>query len=550
MGSPLTTTGLDESRDEPRRPLAPWPSTGLVKPLVLAAAAYTALSVVLTWPLAANLTTHLPHDLGDPVLSSWLLWWHAHHLPFTAAWWDGAGFFPVHGTLALSDHRIGLSLIGSPLIWLGGSGVLAYNVALMFSFAASALAMHGLVLALTRRHDAATLAAVVFGFAPYRFDHVVHLEIVSAYWLPIALLGLHLWLRARETRWLALFSACWLLQALTCGYYFFYFAVLLGLWTVWFLRSWRRDVLPVALAGLATLVPLLPVLLYYKGIHSALGLRRGIDEIELFSADISGLLSGAPWLAGWSISPSLLKAEGRASLPRAHRRAACRDCGRHEPLADERTGWAPRTPGSARARPDRPGCCGQRPDPGCMARRAGSAERLSQPGVQAPVGRPPGARGLWPDEPGLRRRLQRTVRLRFLRRGHALHVDARLRTGSPFPRHSSVVQGTVRVADGPSPLRSRPARAGALCHACQPVPGRCGRPGARTPPRACTAQPGRGYHGGPARADGGRSLVGRVPARRGPATAGDARIARPRPCTSSSCRSAALRRMRWQSITR
>jgi hypothetical protein len=283
----------------------------IVKALAIAAVAYMALGIALTWPLAAHLTTHLPHDLGDPVLSSWILWWHAHHVPFTATWWDGAGFFPAHGTLALSDHRVGLSLIGSPLIWLGGSAVLAYNVALLLSFALSALSMYFLVWLLSRRHEAAALAGVVFGFAPYRFDHVVHIEIVSSYWLPMALAGLHLWLRTRQLKWLALFGVSWLMQALTCGYYFFYFSILLGLWVVWFLRSWRREILPVAVAGVATLLPILPVLLRYKSIHDEFGLKRGIREIELFSADISGLMSGAPWLAGSSISTALFKPEGQ-----------------------------------------------------------------------------------------------------------------------------------------------------------------------------------------------------------------------------------------------
>jgi len=65
----------------------------------------------------------VPHDLGDPLLSAWILWWNAHHLPFVGAWWDGLSFYPGHGSLAFSDHRVGLSLIAGPVQWLGGTPI-------------------------------------------------------------------------------------------------------------------------------------------------------------------------------------------------------------------------------------------------------------------------------------------------------------------------------------------------------------------------------------------------------------------------------------------
>src|SRR4051812_19421713 len=68
---------------------------------------YGALAVVLTWPLVTVLGSCVPHDLGDPLLSAWNLWWNARHVPFSGAWWDAPQFFPAHGTIAFSDHRVG-----------------------------------------------------------------------------------------------------------------------------------------------------------------------------------------------------------------------------------------------------------------------------------------------------------------------------------------------------------------------------------------------------------------------------------------------------------
>ena len=43
----------------------------------LALATYALLVVALTWPLASHLGTAVPHDLGDPLLTAWTLWWNA-----------------------------------------------------------------------------------------------------------------------------------------------------------------------------------------------------------------------------------------------------------------------------------------------------------------------------------------------------------------------------------------------------------------------------------------------------------------------------------------
>ncbi len=284
-----------------------------VKHVWIAAGGYLLLTLLVFWPLGRHVTTHVPHDLGDPLMSAWILWWNAHVVPFTTTWWNGLNFFPAPGALAYSDHRIGLSLIASPIQWLGGNHLLAYNITFLLSFALSALAMHVLVFRLTHRHTAAVLAAAIYAFSAYRMDHTEHIEIISSYWMPLALLGLHEWMRTRAWKWLAVFGVCWLLQSLACGYYMFYFAVFVALWSLWFLRgpSYIRDLAIVAATMLVSALPLVPILWQYKVFHDALQLQRTLHEIELYSADVTGLLSGSPWLSMWSPIAALRKHEGQ-----------------------------------------------------------------------------------------------------------------------------------------------------------------------------------------------------------------------------------------------
>src|SRR5262245_30899556 len=92
----------------------------------LAGGFYLALALTLTWPLALHLASVLPHDLGDPVLNTWILWWNAHVVPLSARWWNAPAFWPARGMLALSEHLLGVSLFTTPLQWIGASPTAAY----------------------------------------------------------------------------------------------------------------------------------------------------------------------------------------------------------------------------------------------------------------------------------------------------------------------------------------------------------------------------------------------------------------------------------------
>jgi hypothetical protein len=252
--------------------------------------------------LFGQFTTAVPHDLGDPLLSTWILWWNAHHLPFVGSWWDGLSFYPEHGSLAFSDHRVGLELISGPVQWLGGGPILAYNVTFVACFVLSAMAAYALTWTLTRSHIAATISGIVFGFNPYRMAHLAHLELQAAFCLPLALAALHRYVEKPRVFWLAAFSALMAFQGLCSGYYVFFSVPLIGLWILWFGRDlpWRRRGAVVCAWALAFVV-LLPVLLQYRSIQSRLGLGRTFGEMQDFSADLTGLLSGEPGLVLWRV---------------------------------------------------------------------------------------------------------------------------------------------------------------------------------------------------------------------------------------------------------
>ena len=202
-------------------------------------AAFLLLALVWTWPIAAHPATRIPHDLGDPVLNTWILWWNARAFPLTAAWWSPPIFVPMSGALALSEHLAGLSLFATPIQLAGGSPLLAYNVCLVLSYALSGWLAYLLVLQLTGSTAAAICGGVAFATAPYRAGQLAHLQVLTSQWMPALLLGMHGYLASGRRRWLVIFAAAWLLQALSNGYYLLFVPVLIALWLAWFV-DWRR----------------------------------------------------------------------------------------------------------------------------------------------------------------------------------------------------------------------------------------------------------------------------------------------------------------------
>ena len=263
---------------------------------------FCALSVVWTRPLGRYLGSRIPNDPGDPVLNTYLLGWNATTPPFTAGWWDPPFFFPMRGALALSEHLAGLTVISSPVQLLGGSPVLAYNIAFLGSFALSGWFTYLLVYRLTSSTPAAICAGLAYAFAPFRAGQLAHLQVLTSQWLPLQLLAMHAYLAEQRRRWLVVCGGAWLVQGLSNGYYLLFAPVLTALWLAWF-PPWRRDTrsgLELAAAwGTASLL-FVPFLLKYREVHDALGLIRPTTEIARFSARPSSYLNPPSMLAFWS----------------------------------------------------------------------------------------------------------------------------------------------------------------------------------------------------------------------------------------------------------
>jgi hypothetical protein len=271
------------------------------RPLLLAAVLLAALTCAYTWPLVIHPGSLVGEDSGDPLIVTWILWWSTHTVPLTTAWWNAPAFYPSTGVFAFSENLLGLAPIAWPIIAVTHSPLLAYNAAFVASYVFCGLGAYFLGYVLTKRHDAALVAAIAFAFAPYRLSHTHHLQLLSSYWMPVAIAALHLYGEDERPRWAALFAVSWLLQALSCGYYFFYLTLFAALWLAWFTarRVTRRGLIVLGAWWFAAGIVIAPVMLGYLRIQSAYGFQRSPAEIVFYSADIAGLWAASPLSLVW-----------------------------------------------------------------------------------------------------------------------------------------------------------------------------------------------------------------------------------------------------------
>ena len=200
--------------DEPLvAPLPAATSVGGARPalrlreLALVAAGGIALAIVLTWPVAAHLGTHVAGDLGDPIRTAWQVAWEGHTLTLSSgALFDTNAFWPLPSSLAFSDSLLGYAPAGL----VGNQGVTAavarYDLLFLFSYALAFVGPYMLARELGAGRVAAVVAGVAFAYAPFRATMNGHLHVLSSGGIPLSLFLLLRGYR-RRVAWLVLASA-------------------------------------------------------------------------------------------------------------------------------------------------------------------------------------------------------------------------------------------------------------------------------------------------------------------------------------------------------
>jgi hypothetical protein len=283
-----------------------------VRVAAAAFAFYVVVAIAITWPVALGAADHIAIDLGDPAFVAFVLAWGSKHwlellggdLSAPLRFWTAPIFYPEPLTTAYSEHFALHSLLTLPVFALTRNAVLCYNVWFVATFALSGFCMFLLVRAMTGREWGALVAGLAFAVAPYRFAALSHLQVLSSFWMPLVLLGLHQFVANRRRRSLVLAGTALWAQWLASGYYLVYFTPFAALFAVVELTVRRRlaDLrawIALAVCGAAAIGATFPFVWPYLAVQRSGSFNRQPAEVQRYSADLAAWVTANPALRLW-----------------------------------------------------------------------------------------------------------------------------------------------------------------------------------------------------------------------------------------------------------
>jgi hypothetical protein len=286
-----------------------------LRPPALTPLLFVAVATVLTWPLVLTPASKLAalDGPGDPYLNLWILGWDLRTISaspwslLTGGVFDANIFHPARQTLTYSDHFLLQALCVWPVYAVTHNPVLCYNLVLFGSLVASAWAMTMFVRSVTASEPAAVVAGLIWGFWPFHFAHLGHLQLQALYFLPLAFLFLHRLMagaRRRDAVGLGLMTG---LQAVASVYWGLIggLAIVVGAVALIVTAGGRRVGRLIRLGLLAAIVAfvvVLPVLWPYVQAQQREGFGRNLYEAAQHAATPHAYMS-APHvnlLYGWT----------------------------------------------------------------------------------------------------------------------------------------------------------------------------------------------------------------------------------------------------------
>jgi len=260
-------------------------------------ALFVLLAIVHTWPLATAPGRLSRNDTSDTIHHEWILAWDAHQLAHDPLHlFDANYFYPERDTLAYSDHLIVQAVMAAPVLWSGGSPVLAYNLVLIAGLALTGWTTSLVLARWTGNRVAAILSGSLMAFNALTLTRFAEIQDQHLEFFPLALWALDRLLTMPRIKYAAHLGGWFVLQALTCGYLLVFTTLSLVAAVIvrpadWIGPRFRRTAGLLLLSAGVAVLALTPFLLPYLRVSREHGFTRPLAEVALYSAHFTDYLA-------------------------------------------------------------------------------------------------------------------------------------------------------------------------------------------------------------------------------------------------------------------
>lgn len=268
-----------------------------------------AAAILMTWPLAANLTGLGRSSAGgDGLHSVWNIGWVSRTLVADPGrLFDANIFYPHRQTLAYSEANIVAGVMGVPAWLLTRSAYAAHNTAVLGAFATAFLGMWLLATRLSGDSRAGAVAGLLFAFCPFMFSHTPHIQLLMSGGMPLSMLMLHRVADAPSVKRGAALGVALAVQALSCAYYGIFAGLMVGYAVLFFAAArglWRSRTywIAVAVGAAVSMASVLPFFLPYVGLQQDQGFHRTLAESVRYSAVAGSYLASSAHAHAWLLA--------------------------------------------------------------------------------------------------------------------------------------------------------------------------------------------------------------------------------------------------------
>ena len=327
---PAADVSPEPARDPagPRRPRAP---------RLVALAAFVLLAIVHTWPLASNPAHLSRNNSADALLNTWAIAWVAHQLPRDPVHlFDANIFYPERLTLGYSEAMIVQGVMAMPILAMGGSAVLAFNLVLMAGFALTGWAFCLLLRNWTGSWAAGYVGGSLAAFNSHALVRLPHLQAQHVEFFALMLFALDRLISSRRVRDALWLGVAFALQGLTSVYLLVFstwamlFAVA-GRGTEWLRQKPGRTIGLFAAAGATATILMAPYLAAYYELHRLTrhrAHRRRCAAVRRFMGATISSTGARAHFALWSNRPTTSRPRAPFPVLSPRPSPSWRSCGR------------------------------------------------------------------------------------------------------------------------------------------------------------------------------------------------------------------------------
>jgi hypothetical protein len=151
---------------------------------------YFVVAVIMTWPLARQMKTHLPGGSHDTLVHYWNGWWAQQSLKAGHSPYYSPNLYYPQGMSLVYHNFAWFSILTWSVLEPFAGGFIAYNLSILINLTLCGLTAFLLAYELTDNKVAAFVSGLIYQSWPFRLYQLDHPNLISTQWIPLFLMFL------------------------------------------------------------------------------------------------------------------------------------------------------------------------------------------------------------------------------------------------------------------------------------------------------------------------------------------------------------------------